>query len=97
MVSDKSTVPLSNASLAAAQAGFGAARTAMGVVELTMGVPVCASIRASGRVGRSSALRNNDKLSTPGKGAVERVVDPSIGAEAEWALLDSRKPIRPFI
>lgn len=104
-VSNKSNAPLSNASLAAAQASFGAARAAMRAVKDDEGRPLNVVpnvlLVGSGLEDTARALLNNDKLAdgsqNPYKGAVELIVDARIGSETAWFLLDTTKPIRPFI
>jgi len=104
-VSNKSTVPLSNASLAAAQASFGAARTAMRSVKDEEGRPlnIIPTVLLVGAALEDVArmLLTNEKLAdgsqNPYKGAVELVIDARIESETAWFLLDTSKPIRPFI
>lgn len=104
-VSNKSNAPLSNASLAAAQASFGAAKAAMRAMKDDEGRPLnvipTMLLVGSALEDTARALLNNDKLAddseNPYKGAVDLVVDARIESETAWFLLDTTKPIRPFI
>lgn len=104
-VSNKGTAPLSGATLAAARAGFGAARAAMRKFKDSEGRPL--NIRPDVLlVGPSledeaTLLMTVDKLEdgkpNPYKGKAEVVVDGRIESDTAWFLLDTTKPIKPFV
>ncbi|MBS7690116.1 Mu-like prophage major head subunit gpT family protein [Pseudomonas lalucatii] len=104
-VSNKSTVPLSNANLVAAQASFGAARAAMRAVKddegRSLNVVPTVLLVGTALEDTARALLNNDNLAdgsqNPYKGAAELIVDARIESETAWYVLDTTKPIRPFI
>jgi len=104
-VSNKGTAPLSVATQAAAIASYGAGRTAMrkfkddegrtlNVVADTLVVPP-----ALEHVG--NALLVNDRLEdgkpNPYKGTAQLLVVPDLATDTEWYLLDTKKPVKPFI
>lgn len=104
-VSNKVTAVLSIATLAAAQASYGAARTAMrkfkdnegrplGVKPDVLYVPAALEDTAN-------ALMTNDKLEdgkpNPYKGTAEVVVGDWLTSDTAWFLLDTTRPIKPFI
>lgn len=104
-VSNKSTAPLSNASLALANAGYGAGRTAMRQFKDVEGrslniIPnlllVGPALETTGK-----ALLTNAKLAdgnpNPYQGTAELVVDGRIASDTAWFLLDTSKPIMPFV
>ncbi|SEE00594.1 Mu-like prophage major head subunit gpT family protein [Pseudomonas anguilliseptica] len=104
-VSNKGTSPLSNTSLAAAQAGFGAARASMRAVKDEDGrsLNVTPTVLLVGTALEDVArmLLTSEKLAdgsqNPYKGAAELVIDARIESQTAWFLLDTSKPIRPFI
>ncbi|MDY0261983.1 Mu-like prophage major head subunit gpT family protein [Syntrophotalea acetylenica] len=104
-VSNKGTVALSVATQAAAIASYGAARTAMrkfrddegrplNIIPNVLLVPPALEHIAL-------ALVNNDRLddgkANPYKGTAEVVVDARLTSDTAWYLLDTTKPIKPFI
>lgn len=104
-VSNKGTAALSCATLALAQASYGAARTAMRKFTDDEGRPlgvrpdvllVGPALEDTGK-----ALLNNDKLEdgkpNPYKGTADLVVCDWIESDTAWFLLDTKRPIRPFI
>lgn len=104
-VSNKSSAPLSNASEALADAGYGAARIAMRKFTDEEGqsldiIPnvllVGPSLEKTGRM-----LLTNAKLAdgspNPYQGTAELVVDGRIKSDTAWFLLDTTKPIMPFV
>ena len=104
-VSNKSTVPLSAASLAAAKAGYGAARTAMKSYLDDEGEPlevnpnillVPPALEDEGKlILTSDELEHGVK--NPYKNTAELVVSPRITSPTQWHLLDTTFPIQPFI
>ena len=104
-VSNKGTVALSAASQAAAIASYGAARTAMMSLKNDNGRPlniipdillVPPALEAVANV-----LMTNDKLEdgkpNPYKGTAEVMVWPQLTSTTAWFLLDTTKPLKPFI
>jgi phage major head subunit gpT-like protein len=104
-VSNKGTAVLSNANLAAAQAGYGTARKAMRQFKDEEGrslnttpnvLLVGPALEDTGKL-----LLGNDKLAdgtpNPYKGTAELVVDGRIESDTAWFLLDTTKPIMPFV
>lgn len=105
LVSNKGVAPLSNASLAAAQAGYGAARTSMKKFKDEEGRPlnitpnvllVGPALEDIARALLTDAKLADDKPN-PYKGTAELVVDGRIESDTAWFLLDTTKPIKPFI
>lgn len=104
-VSNKSTALLSNANLAAAQASFGAARTAMRSIKdeegISMNISPTVLLVGFALEDTARALLTNEKLAddtpNPYKGAAELIVDARIRSDTAWYLLDTSKAIRPFI
>jgi phage major head subunit gpT-like protein len=104
-VSNKITVALSNATLAAAQASYGAARTAMKKFKDEEGrsLNITPNVLLVGPTLEDMArmLLTNDKLAddkpNPFKGTAELVVDGRIESDTEWHLLDTTKPVKPFV
>lgn len=105
VASNKGTAALSAASQAAAQAGYGAARTAMRTFKDEDGRPlgvrpnvllVGAALEDTAR-----ALLTNERLEDGKtnlyKGTAELVVDERIESDSAWFLLDTSKPVKPFI
>lgn len=105
VVSNKGTAALSIATLAAAQASFGAARTAMRKFKDDEGRPLNITPEillvgpALGDTAR--ALMTNDRLEdgkpNPYKGVATVVEDARIESDTAWFLLDTSKPVKPFI
>lgn len=104
-VSNKGTAVLSCATQAAAMASFGAARTAMrnfkdnegrslNIIPNVLLVPPALENVAW-------VLLNNDQLEdgkpNPYKGTAELVVDARLISSTAWFVLDTTKPVRPFI
>jgi len=104
-VSNMTTAVLSNATLAAAQASYGAARTAMKKFKDEEGrsLDIMPNVLLVGPALEDSArmLLTNDKLAddtpNPYKGTAELVVDGRIDSDTAWFLLDTSKPVKPFV
>lgn len=104
-VANKGTVALSIATLADAQASYGAARTAMKKFTDDEGRPLNISpnilLVGPALEDTANALMTNDRLEdgkpNPYKGTAEVVVDARITSDTAWYLLDTRKPVKPFI
>lgn len=105
VVSNKGTAALSNATQAAAKASYGAARTAMKKFKDDEGRPlnVTPNILLVGPALEDVAkmLLTNQKLAddtpNPYVGTAELVVDARIESDTAWFLLDTTKPIKPFL
>jgi phage major head subunit gpT-like protein len=104
-VGNRSDEPLSNETLALAKAGYGAARIAMRKFQDDEGrslnitpnvLLVGPALEDTGR-----ALLTDAKLAdgkpNPYKGTAELVVDNRITSDTAWYLLDTSKPIMPFV
>ena len=104
-VSNKLTVALSVATQAAAIASYGAARTAMRKFKDDEGRPlnVTPNVLLVPPALESIALAivNNDRLDDGKanlyKGTAEVVVDARLTSDTAWFLLDTTKPVKPFI
>lgn len=104
-VSNKGTKALSVATLAAAQASYGAARTAMKKFKDEEGRPlnINPSILLVGPALEETAhvLLTVDHLEdgkpNPYKGSAELVMDTRLTSDTAWFLLDTSKPVKPFI
>lgn len=104
-VSNKGTKALSVATSAAAQASYGAARTAMKKFKDEEGRPlnINPNILLVGPAleDTARALLTVDRLEdgkpNPYKGTAELVVDARITSDTAWYLLDTSKPVKPFI
>jgi len=104
-VSNKGTVALSCATQAAAIASYGAARTAMRKFKDDEGRPLNITpnvlLVPPALEHIALALINNDRLddgkANPYKGTAEVVVDARLTSDTAWFLLDTTKPIKPFI
>lgn len=104
-VANKGTKALSCASQAAAAASFGAARIAMRKFKDDEGRPLNVTPNvllvppALGDIAR--ALMANDRLDDGKtnlyKGTAEVVEDARLNSDTAWFLLDTTKPVRPFI
>lgn len=105
VVSNKGTVALSMSTQAAARASYGAARTAMKKIKDDEGRPlnVTPNILLVGPMLEdiARALLMNDRLedgkSNPYKGSAELVVSAHILSDTAWYLLDTTKPLKPFL
>ncbi len=105
VVSNKGTVALSIATLAAAQGSYGAARTALRKMKDDEGRPL--NIRPNVLVvppaleDIANALMKNDRLEdgkpNPYKGTSEVVVDARLTSDTAWFLLDTTKPVKPLV
>lgn len=104
-VSNKGTAALSNATLAAAEASYGAARTAIQKFTDDEGRPlglqpnileVPPALETTGRM-----LLTNDKLAddtpNPYKGTAELLVNPRLSSDTAWFLHVTSRPVKPFI
>lgn len=104
-VSNKGTAALTIATLAAAQASYGAARTAMKKFKDDEGRPLNISptilLVPPALEDTANALVTNDRLEdgkpNPYKGTAEVVVDARLTSDTAWFLLDTGKPVKPFI
>ncbi len=104
-VSNKGTVALSVATLAAAQGSYGAARTAMRKFKDDEGRPLNITpnvlLVPPALEDTARALLTNERLEdgkpNPYKGTAELVVDARLTSDTAWFLLDTSKPVKPFI
>lgn len=104
-VSNKGVVVLSCATLALAQASLGAARTAMKKFKNDDGQPlnITPNVLLVGPALEDTALvlKNNERLEdgkqNPYRGTFELVVDARITSDTAWFLLDTTKPVKPFL
>ena len=104
-VSNKLTVALSVASQAAAIASYGAARTAMRKFKDEEGRPLNITpdvlLVPPALESVALALVNNDRLDDGKanlyKGTATVVVDARLTSDTAWFLLDTTKPVKPFI
>jgi phage major head subunit gpT-like protein len=104
-VSNKGTVVLSCATLAAAQASLGAARTAMKKFKNDEGQPLNITpnvlLVPPALEDVAMVLKNNERLEdgkqNPYRGTFEVVVDPRLTSDTAWFLLDCTKPVKPFV
>lgn len=104
-VSNKITAPLSNTSKALAAAGYGAARTGMKKFKDEEGrsLNITPNVLLVGPALEDTArmLLTNDKLAddtpNPYKGTAELLVDGRIESDTAWFLLDTSKPVKPFV
>lgn len=105
VVSNKLTVALSCASLAAAQASLGAARTAMKKFKDDEGRPLNITptvlLVPPALEDVANVLANNERLEdgkqNPYKGTIKVVCDARLTSDTAWFLLDTSKPVKPFI
>lgn len=104
-VSNKGTKVLSNATLAAAQASYGAARTAimsfkddegrpLGLVPNVLEVPP--ALEAMGNL-LLTADKLNDNSPNPYKGTATLLVNPRLTSATAWFLHCTNMPIKPYI
>ncbi len=104
-VSNKGTKALSFATLALAQGSYGAARTAMKKLKDDEGRPLNINpnilLVGPGLEDSARALLTVDKLEdgkpNPYKGTAELVVSSRIESDTAWFLLDTTRPVKPFI
>ena len=104
-VTNKGTKKLSAASQAAAQASYGAARTAMKKFKDDEGRPLNINpnvlLVPPALEDTARALLTSDRLddgkANPYKGTAELVVDARLTSDDAWFLLDTTKPVKPFI
>lgn len=104
-VSNMSTKPLSVENLTGAKAGYGAARIAMRGFKDEEGrsLNITPSVLLVGVALEDNArlLLTNDKLAdgtpNPYKGTAELVVDARIESDTAWYLLDTTRPMKPFV
>lgn len=104
-VSNKGTAALSVATQAAAIASYGAARTAMMSFKDDEGRPLNITpnvlMAPPALEAVALALMKNDRLedgkANPYKGTAEVVVDTRLTSATAWFLLDTTKPVKPFI
>jgi len=104
-VSNVGTKALSAATLAAAQGSYGAARTAMRRFKDEDGRPINVSptvlLVPPALEDTARALLTVDRLEdgkpNPYKGTAELVVESRLTSDTAWFLLDTSKPVRPFI
>ncbi len=103
--SNKGTVKLKAGTLAEAQASFGAARTVMRKAKDEEGKPlgIKPTILLVGPHLEDTALiiANSDRFEdgkpNPYKGTIKVVVNDRLEEDEHWFLLDTRKPVKPFI
>ncbi len=104
-VSNAGTVALSVATQAAAIASYGAARTAMRKFKDDEGRPLNITpnvlLVPPALEHIALALVNNERLTdgatNPYKGTAEVVVDARLTSDTAWFLLDTTKPVKPFV
>jgi len=104
-VANKGVAVLSCATLAAAQASFGAARTAMKKFKNDEGQPLNTTpnilLVPPALEDTALVLKNNERLEdgkqNPYKGTFEVVTDTRLTSDTAWFLLDTTKPVKPFI
>jgi len=105
VVSNKGTMPLSVASQAAAQASYGAARTALRKMKDDEGRPLNINPNVlevpPALEDVANALMKNDRLEdgkpNPYKGTAEVVVNARLTSDTAWFLLDTTKPVKPLV
>lgn len=104
-VSNKGTKALSNATLAAAMASYGAARTSMLSMKDDEGQPLKVSPNillvppALETVANllMTADKLNDNSPNPYKGQCTVVMDSRLTSATAWFLLDTTQPVKPFV
>lgn len=104
-ISNKGTAALSVATQAAAKASYGAARTAMGRINgddgNSLDVRPTILLVGPGLEDTARALLTSDRLEDGKanlyKGTAELVVSTRIKSDTAWFLLDTSKPVLPFI
>jgi phage major head subunit gpT-like protein len=104
-VSNKGTKALNNATLAAAQASYGAARLALlnmkddegrslNILPNVLVVPPALEAMANLLM---TADKLNDNSPNPYKGTASVVMDARLSSATAWFLLDTTKPVKPFV
>ncbi len=104
-VSNKGTAVLDISTLAAAQASYGAARTAMKKFKDDEGRPLNITpnilLAPPALEDTANALLTIERLEdgkpNPYRGTAELVVDTRLTSDTAWFLLDTTKPVKPFI
>jgi len=104
-VSNKGTAALTCATQAAVTASFGAARTAMLTLKDEEGRPLNVTpdtlLVPPALEPIALAIVNNERLEdgkiNPYKGMVKVIVSPRLTSATAWYLLDTKKPVKPFI
>ncbi len=104
-VSNKFSKPLDVSTQAAAIASFGFVRTAMKNIKDEEGRPLNITpnvlLVPPALEDKANVLMNNDKFDdgkpNPYKGTAEVVVDARIASDTAWYLLDTTKPVKPFV
>lgn len=104
-VSNKGVAPLSHATLAAAQASLGAARTALRKMkddeERPLNIKPNVLLVPPALEDTARALMNSDRLEdgkvNPYKNTAKVVVSARLTSDTAWYLLDTTKPVKPFI
>lgn len=104
-VSNKGTKKLSCATLAAAQASYGAARTAMKKFKDDEGRPLAISpnvlLVPSALEDTANLLMSTERFEdgkpNPYRNTAKVVVAPWLTSDDAWFLLDTSKPVKPFI
>ena len=104
-VSNKGTAVLSEATLAAAKSSIGAARTAMKKFKDNEGRPLNISpnvlLVPPALEDTANVLATNERLEdgkqNPYKGTFTVVVDSRLTSDTAWFLLDTTKPVKPFV
>jgi phage major head subunit gpT-like protein len=105
VVSNKGTMVLSISTLAAAQASYGAARTALRKMKDDEGRPLNINPTVlevpPALEDIANALMKNDRLEdgkpNPYKGTAEVVVNARLTSDTAWFLLDTTKPVKPLV
>lgn len=105
VVSNKGTMVLSVSSQAAAQASYGAARTALRKMKDDEGRPLNINPTVlevpPALEDIANALMKNDRLEdgkpNPYKGTAEVVVNARLTSDTAWFLLDTTKPVKPLV
>ncbi|WP_447588653.1 Mu-like prophage major head subunit gpT family protein [Aquipseudomonas campi] len=104
-VSNKTTAALSNATEAAAKASYGLARTSMKKFKdeegRSLNITPTVLLVGPALEDTAKALLTNSKFAdgkpNPYQGTAELVVDGRIESDTAWFLLDTSKPVKPFI
>ena len=105
VVSNKGTMVLSISTLAAAQASYGAARTALRKMKDDEGRPLNINPTVlevpPALEDIANALMKNDRLEdgkpNPYKGTAEVGVNARLTSDTAWFLLDTTKPVKPLV
>lgn len=103
-VSNKGTAAFKSDTVANAQATYGAARTAMKKFKNDEGQPLNINpnvlLVPPALEDAAKILMNSEKLGetpNPYKGTATVLVDSRLATDTEWYLLDTSKPVKPFI